>query len=90
MGARRHASYPASKSTQQPMTVVELRDPARLGNSIVIFLDGPAGPLEAVEPGAEVTPHLEEVRSSLAPWPLDSFLDRNVAADKTIGFAGHL
>ena len=52
-----------SKTTQQPMTVVELRDPVRLGNSIVLFLDGQAEKLGTVPPGTEVTLHLEEVRA---------------------------
>lgn len=52
-----------SKSSGQPMTVLELRDPARLGNSVVLFLDGPVGSLAGGSPRTPITLHLEEVRS---------------------------
>lgn len=52
-----------SKRDGRRRTVVELRDPSRLGNSLVVFLDGDADKLEAVQPGALVTLHVEEVRS---------------------------
>jgi hypothetical protein len=52
-----------SKTSGKVKTVVELRDPARLGNSLVVFLDGEAAGLARVEPGTVGTLHVEEVRS---------------------------
>lgn len=50
-----------SKRSGEPMTIVELRDPRRLGNSVVIFLDGNAGVLASAEPSRPVTVTLDEV-----------------------------
>lgn len=44
-------------------TVVELRDPARLANSITIWLDGDGSKLAGVVPGTLVSIHLTSVRS---------------------------
>jgi hypothetical protein len=44
-------------------TLVELRDPRRLSNSIVIWLDGDAEGLSPVTPGTPVTVLVESVRS---------------------------
>jgi hypothetical protein len=52
-----------SKTTQERKTVVELRDGQCLSNSLVVFLDGEAGPLEAATPGVRVSLHLTSVRS---------------------------
>jgi hypothetical protein len=51
-----------SKSTGTAMTLVELRDPERLGNSLVLFADGPLGKLAAVRPSTPVTLRVDEVR----------------------------
>jgi hypothetical protein len=51
-----------SKADGATRTVVELRDPSRLGNSITLFLDGPAGDLAKVAANATVRLRLEEVR----------------------------
>jgi hypothetical protein len=50
-----------SKRSGQPMTLVELRDPQRLGNSLVIFLDGEAGVLSSAVPPRPVTLTLDEL-----------------------------
>lgn len=52
-----------SKASGATRTVVELRDPARLGNSLVLFLDGEAGPLANVPANTRVTLRVDEVRS---------------------------
>ena len=52
-----------SKTSGQTCTVVELRDPARLGNSLVLFLDGESGPLAQVSPNTLLTLRVTEVRS---------------------------
>lgn len=44
-------------------TVVELRDPRRLSQSLVIWLDGEVGHLANLQPGALVQLHVESVRS---------------------------
>lgn len=44
-------------------TVCELRDPDRLSQSLVLWLDGPAGALERVPLGARVQLHLPAVRA---------------------------
>lgn len=51
-----------SKKTGELMTVAELRDPARLSNSLVLFLDGPAGRLASGAASTAVTVRLDEVR----------------------------
>lgn len=43
-------------------TVMELRDPRRLSQSLVLWLDGPAGALAEVPPGQLVQLQLESVR----------------------------
>jgi len=52
-----------SKTSGKTKTVVELRDPTRLGNSLVVFLDGEAAGLARIEPSTIGTLHVEEVRS---------------------------
>jgi hypothetical protein len=52
-----------SKTTGAETTVVELRDPRRLGNALVVYLDGEVGNLAGVPVGTPVTLHVEEVRS---------------------------
>jgi len=47
-------------------TVLELRDPRRLSQSLVVWLDGPAGPLSGHQPGTVVQLHVESVRSGRA------------------------
>ena len=51
-----------SKQTDTVKTVVELRDPRRLSNALVVFPRREEGPLAAVEPGSVVTLHVDEVR----------------------------
>jgi len=51
-----------SKATGEPKTVIELRDPARLRNSLVLFLDGEPGELERIKPHTTVTLRVDEVR----------------------------
>jgi hypothetical protein len=50
-----------SKKTSTPGTIVELRDPARLGNSLTVFLDGEPGALASIAPNTLVTLRLESV-----------------------------
>ncbi|MBX6369891.1 MAG: hypothetical protein IRZ04_18060 [Rhodospirillales bacterium] len=52
-----------SKTTGEPKTVIELRDPSRLSNSLVVFLDGSAGTLGAVQPRTPIALRLDEVRA---------------------------
>ncbi len=47
-------------------TVLELRDPRRLSNSLVIWLDGEAESLPAVAPGTPIALHVQSVRSGRA------------------------
>jgi hypothetical protein len=47
-------------------TVLELRDPRRLSNSLVIWLDGEAESLPTVAPGTPVAVHVQSVRSGRA------------------------
>lgn len=51
-----------SKSSGETKTVVELRDPIRLSNSLTVFLDGDAGELEKVAPRSMITLRVDEVR----------------------------
>jgi hypothetical protein len=44
-------------------TVVELRDPRRLSQSLVLWLDGEVGNLAGLQPGTLVQLHVESVRS---------------------------
>lgn len=49
------------------MTVLELRDPRRLANSLVIWLDGlMSPPLQQVLPNTLISVHVESVRSGRA------------------------
>lgn len=43
-------------------TVVELRDPRRLSQSLVVWLDGPAGALASAVPGTLVQLHVDAAR----------------------------
>jgi hypothetical protein len=52
-----------SKRDDQPRTVVELRDPARLSSSLVFFLDGEPGRLASLPVNSRVTVRVDEVRS---------------------------
>lgn len=56
------ASSFVSKATGEPKSVIELRDPSRLRNSLVIFLDGEPGALAQVEANTVVTLRVDEVR----------------------------
>ena len=52
-----------SKTTGEERTVVELRDPAALGNSLVLFLDGAPGALADVPTNTLVALRVDSVRS---------------------------
>ena len=52
-----------SKRDDKTRTVIELRDPMRLGNYVVLFLDGDAGSLVSAPLNTRVTVRLDEVRS---------------------------
>jgi hypothetical protein len=53
-----------SKASGARRTVIELRDPQRLSQSLTVFLDGEVGPvLQGVPARSVVTLHVEEVRS---------------------------
>lgn len=43
-------------------TVLSLRDPRRLADSVTVWLDGPAGDLADAQPGEAVTLHVAAVR----------------------------
>lgn len=63
------ADQPRTVQTKagKEMTVLELRDPRRLANSLILWLDGPAtGVLEQVPPNTLVSLHVESVRSGRA------------------------
>lgn len=47
-------------------TVVELRDPARLSQSLVIWLDGEAESLPKLSTGTPISLHVDSVRSGRA------------------------
>lgn len=57
-------------------TVVELRDPRRLSQSLVLWLDGPAGALERVAPGTLVQLHVAAVRPGRGRGELVGQVDR--------------
>jgi hypothetical protein len=66
-----------SKTTGTSKTVIELRDPQRLAQSLTVFLDGEAGPkLEAVPPRSLITLHVEEVRSGRGRGELIASVER--------------
>jgi hypothetical protein len=67
-----------SKKDGQPKTVVELRDPARLGNSITVFLDGEAGPLAHTSTNALVKVRFDEVRPGQGRGELVGTVERAV------------
>jgi hypothetical protein len=57
--------------------VVSLRDPRRLSNALVVWLDGPAGDvLSAVEPGTAISLHVPAVRAGKARGELVADTDR--------------
>ncbi|HEU4656363.1 MAG TPA: hypothetical protein VFR97_02505 [Capillimicrobium sp.] len=60
----------------QEKTIIELRDPRRLSNSIVIWLEGAAGDLSRVQPGAVIQLHVESVRSGRARGELVASVSR--------------
>lgn len=52
--------------TGDKRTVVEFRDPQRLSQSLVLWLDGEADSLPTLAPGAPVKLHVQSVRSGRA------------------------
>lgn len=60
----------------QEKTIVELRDPRRLSNSIVIWLDGPAGALTRAQPGSVIHLRVDGVRSGRARGELVASVSR--------------
>jgi hypothetical protein len=61
-------------------TVVELRDPRRLSNSLVIWLDGEAEDLPKLAPGAAVSLHVQSVRGGRARGELVASVSRAVVS----------
>jgi hypothetical protein len=76
-----------SKKDGNRRTVIELRDPTRLGNSLVVFLDGDAGKLASVQPSTVVTLHVEEVRSGQGRGELVATATRE-AVERAFGVTG--
>jgi hypothetical protein len=66
--------------TGEKRTVLELRDPRRLGNSLVVWLDGEADDLPQVAPGAAVTLHVQSVRGGRARGELVASVSRAVVS----------
>lgn len=58
-------------------TVVELRDPRRLSQSLILWLDGPAGPLVGAQPGLMVQLHVESIRAGRSRGELVGNADRS-------------
>jgi hypothetical protein len=61
-------------------TVIELRDPVRLSNSMVLWLDGEADAFAGVQPGSAIAIHVRSVRSGRARGELVADTDRDIAA----------
>jgi hypothetical protein len=59
------ADDPSSFTTKagEVRTVIELRDPTRLGKSLVIWLEGDSQSFKNVPPGSYISLRLESVRS---------------------------
>lgn len=76
-----------SKKDGNRRTVIELRDPTRLGNSLVVFLDGDAGELASVQPSTAVTLHVQEVRSGQNRGELVATTSRE-AVERAFGIKG--
>ncbi len=72
------ADDPSSFTTKagEVRTVIELRDPARLGKSLVIWLEGDSQPFENVPPGTYISLRLESVRSGNARGELIADVSR--------------
>lgn len=77
-----------SKVDNKKRTVFELRDPARLGNSLVVFLDGEPGTLAAVPPNTRITLRLDEVRSGRGRGELVGSVPRAVVEQAFAAVAG--
>jgi hypothetical protein len=59
-------------------TVVELRDPRRLSQSLVLWLGGEVGSLAGVQPGALIQLHVEKVRAGRSRGELVGEVRREV------------
>lgn len=57
-------------------TVVELRDPRRLSQSLVLWLDGPCGPLAGTQPGTMIQLHVDSVRAGRSRGELVGNIER--------------
>lgn len=57
-------------------TVIELRDPARLSHSMVLWLDGEADAFAGLKPGTPLALHVRSVRSGRARGELVADADR--------------
>jgi hypothetical protein len=57
-------------------TVIELRDPARLSNSMVLWVDGEADAFAGVQPGTAIALHVRGVRSGRGRGELVADVDR--------------
>lgn len=76
LGRKVH-SY-VGKKDGKTRTIVELRDPACLGNSITLFLDGDSGALESVKVHTSITLRLDELRAGNSPGALTGSVAREV------------
>ncbi|WP_146175225.1 hypothetical protein [Paraconexibacter algicola] len=68
-------------------TVVELRDPRRLSQSVVLWLDGPADSLASAVPGTLVQLHVDAVRPGRGRGELIGQVDRS-AVEAALARAG--
>jgi hypothetical protein len=66
--------------TGEKRTVIELRDPARLSQSLVIWLDGEAESLPRLATGTSVSLHVESVRSGRGRGELVATVSRQAVA----------
>jgi hypothetical protein len=62
-------------------TVIELRDPKRLSNSITIWLDGDAKAFELVSPGVAIALHVEGLRAGKGRGELVATVERAVVEE---------
>ena len=74
-----------AKSDGQPRTIIELRDPARLGNSITLVCDGEVGKLESVPAHKVITLQLDEVRGGRSRGELVGSASREAIEHALLG-----
>jgi hypothetical protein len=80
------ADTPRSITTRDgsEKTIIELRDPTRLAQSITVWLDGSAGVLADVQPGAAISLHVPMLRAGKARGELVASVDR-AAVERAFG-----